>query len=106
MSIELTQELIQTTLQLPVPKRRQLVQLLLESLESEQDQDSAGVPRTFFDPASGETYGVEGLRAKLAEAEAALEAGDYIELRTTQELKAYFESIKQRGRERLAGKKK
>ncbi len=105
MPEELTQELIQTTLQLPTQKRKQLVQLLLDSLESEQEQETSEVPRAFFDPATGETYGIEGLRAKLAESEAAVEAGDYVEIQSAQELKSFFDTVKQQGRERLASKK-
>lgn len=103
MPIELTQELIQTTLQLPTQKRKQLAQLLLDSLESEQK--TSEVPRAFFDPATGETYGLEELRAKLAESEAAVEAGDYIDIQSAQELKSFFDTVKQQGRERLASKK-
>ncbi len=103
MSIELTQELIQTTLQLPTQKRKQLAQLLLDSLESERE--TAEVPRSFIDPATGETYGIEGLRAKLAESEAAVEAGDYVDVQSDEELKLLFETIKQQGQERLAAKK-
>ncbi len=88
MPKELTQELIQATLQLSTQERGELARLLLDSLESEQERETSEVPRSFFDPATGETYGIEGLRAKLAESEADVTAGRVSSVDLQQELDA------------------
>ena len=88
MPTELTSELIQTTLQLPYQQRRDLARLLLDSLEGKQEQGMSEVPTSFIDLATGETYGLEGLRAKLAEGEADIAAGRVSPLNLQQELSA------------------
>jgi predicted transcriptional regulator len=47
----------------------------------------------------------EWMRNAIAEGEAALAAGDYVELKSEEDVHAFFEDIKRRGRERLAQEK-
>ncbi len=44
----------------------------------------------------------EWMRNAIAEGEVALAAGDYVELETEEDVHAFFEKVKRRGRERLA----
>jgi len=88
MPNELTPELIQTTLQLPTEQRGELARLLLDSLEGEQEQETSEVPGSFIDPATGEAYGIDDLRAKLAEGEADIAAGRISSVNLQQELNA------------------
>ncbi len=88
MPIELTQELIQTTLQLSTQQREELARLLLESLDTEEQPGVSNLPTSLIDPATDETFGIDRLRAKLAEGEADIAAGRVLSVDLQQELDA------------------
>ena len=67
---------------------------ILEAVRLMQDRDEF------------EKENLETLRAKLAEAEADFERGDYIEINSKEEMIAFAERIKSEGRKRLAEKQK
>jgi hypothetical protein len=103
MQIEISQQTEATLKSLMANASGSTPEELVELAVSEF-ADRHECPDEYLDPVSGESFGIGGLREKLAQAEAASEAGDVREFRTEEELRAYFDDVDQRGRERLARK--